>query len=76
MAQVKFNLDPLIANKGAAIGRPITLKEVSKATDISENRLVSYRKNRASAIKLETIAALCEYFNCTPGDLLILEREG
>ncbi len=74
MTTVKINLDPLIARKVIVEGRPITLREISLKTGITENRLVDYRKNRASAVKLETIAALCDYFNCTPGDLLVLER--
>lgn len=74
MATIKINLDPLIAKKVIVEGRPITLKEISLKTGITKNRLVDYRKSRASAVKLETIAALCDYFNCTPGDLLVLER--
>lgn len=71
---IKINLDSLIGKKIIAWGRPITLKEVSQATGITENRLVDYRKGRAKAIKLETIATLCDYFNCMPGDLFILEK--
>ncbi len=70
MSTVKINLDRLIAKKIIAEGRPISLKEVSQKTGITENRLIDYRKNRARAIKLETIAILCNYFDCTPGDLL------
>jgi putative transcriptional regulator len=72
MASVKINLDPLIANKVITEGRSITLKEVSQKTGISENRLVDFRKGRARAIKLKTITSLCDYFGCTPGDLIIL----
>lgn len=74
MARIKINLDPLIAKKIIAQGRPITLKEVSQETGITENRLVDYRKSRAKAIKLETIAVLCVYLDCTPCDLLVLEK--
>ena len=71
MATVKINLDALIAKKVLAEGSAITLKEVSQSTGISENRLVDYRKNRAKAIKLDTINVLCNYFKCEPGDLII-----
>jgi putative transcriptional regulator len=72
MVTVRINLDALIAKNVITNGRPITLKEVSQATGVTENRLVDYRKGRAKAVKLETIAVLCDYFSCTPGDLITI----
>lgn len=71
MTTVKFNLDALIGKKMAELGRHLTLVEISEATGVSQNRLVDYRKNKAGAIKLETIATLCDFFDCEPGDLLV-----
>lgn len=75
MARILINLDKMIAQKVIATGKPVTLKEVSEGTGISENRLVSFRKQRASAVKLDSLVALCLYFDCQPGDLLVLERQ-
>lgn len=75
MDTVKINLDHLIGLRMASLGQPITIKEISEATGISQNRLIDYRKGRADTIKLETIARLCNYFNCQPGDLFTLEKE-
>lgn len=71
MARSRIDLDRLIARKVLKDGKSITLKDISSATGISENRLVDYRKGRAKAIKFETIDILCEYFDCTPGELIV-----
>ena len=69
MMTIKIKLDTLIARKMLAEDRHITIREVSENTEVSENRLIDYRKDRARAIKLETIAAFCDYFECEPGDI-------
>jgi len=70
--RIQVNFDSLLGKKIAAEGHKITLKQVSEATGISQNRLIEYRKGKATAIKFDTLVSLCAYFGCTPGDLLTL----
>lgn len=72
MKKVKINLDTLIARKMLDAGRSITVKEVSDGTGISENRLIEFRKDRARAIRFDTILALCGYFDCAIADLMTI----
>jgi putative transcriptional regulator len=47
-----------------------TKKELGQRTEINENRIMSLCHSLAKSIKLDELEALCEVFNCQPGDLI------
>ncbi len=47
-----------------------TKKELGQRTQINENRIMSLCHSLAKSVKLDEIEALCEAFNCQPGDLI------
>ena len=56
-------------------GRTITLNEVSEKTGISRPTLTRVGNIAGYNTNTDTIDALCAYFECTPGDLLIRKEE-
>lgn len=50
--------------------RRITLNEVSEKTGISRPTLTRIANIPGYNTNTDTISALCDYFECTPGDIL------
>lgn len=50
--------------------RRVRISEVARATGISRNMLAKLYYDRARRVDLADLAALCQYFSCTIGDLL------
>ncbi len=48
-----------------------TKKELGQRTKINENRIMSLCHSLAKSVKLDELEALCEVFNCQPGDLIV-----
>jgi DNA-binding Xre family transcriptional regulator len=69
MALVRLQLRELLNQRGMDQGKPITLTEVSQATGIATNVLEKMIDNEGDQVSLKALAALCEYLECTPGDL-------
>ena len=59
-----INLDVMLAK------RKKQLKELSNAIDITMPNLSILKNQKAKAIKLSTLNAICEFLECQPGDLL------
>ncbi|ESQ73564.1 helix-turn-helix transcriptional regulator [Asticcacaulis sp. AC402] len=50
--------------------RRLSIVELSDRTGISVRDLEVLRDQKAMALRLKTLDALCRALNCTPGDLL------
>jgi putative transcriptional regulator len=61
---VRVRLGELLALRG------MTVAQLSEQVGITEANLFVLKGNRARAIRLTTLAALCQALQCTPGDLL------
>lgn len=59
-----INLDVMLAK------RKKQLKELSQAIDITMPNLSILKNQKAKAIKLSTLNAICEFLECQPGDIL------
>lgn len=59
-----INLDVMMAK------RKIGLTELSKEVDITMANLSILKNNKAKAIRLSTLNAICKTLNCQPGDIL------
>lgn len=65
----------LLKQKEAKEGHRITYADVKAATGIAESTLSAWANNTIQRFDRDTIEALCAYFDCKPGDLLVLEKD-
>lgn len=69
----RFNI--LLAEKAYREGRKsIPEREITEATGLAPSTVNRVANNVITMYDNRVIIALCEYFNCTPGDLLVLEE--
>lgn len=59
-----INLDVMMAK------RKIGLTELAREVDITLANLSILKNNKAKAVRLTTLDAICRALNCQPGDLL------
>jgi putative transcriptional regulator len=48
----------------------MSLNELSEKVDLTLSNLSILKTGKAKAIRFSTLEAICEAFNCQPGDLL------
>lgn len=53
--------------------RKMRSKELAERIGITEANLSLLRNGKVKGVRFDTLAALCEALNCTPGDLLDIE---
>jgi putative transcriptional regulator len=61
----------LLAEKEATEKRNIPISEVARATGLMRQTLQSWANNTVTRYDAPVIDSLCNYFNCTPGDLIV-----
>lgn len=59
-----INLDVMMAKRKKG------LTELSKEVDITMANLSVLKNNKAKAIRLQTLDAICKALDCQPGDIL------
>lgn len=59
-----INLDVMLAK------RKMSLTELSEKVGITMSNLSILKTGKAKAVRLETLASICEVLNCQPGDIL------
>ena len=57
------------------LDKRMKLKDLAEATGIAVNNLSVLKTNKARAIRLSTLNALCKALECTPGELLEFTSE-
>ena len=62
--EILVNLDAMMAK------RKISATELAQRIDISPANLSILKNNKARAIRLSTLMALCHELQCQPGDIL------
>ena len=68
---IVVNLDVMMAK------RKVGLTELAKEVDITLANLSILKNNKAKAIRLSTLDAICKALDCQPGDILeYRETEG
>jgi DNA-binding Xre family transcriptional regulator len=65
----------LLAEKRRKDRHPWTYEDISQATGISPGTLVRYAQQRHGMYDRDTLAKLCEFFDCSIGELLVLVEE-
>jgi putative transcriptional regulator len=61
---IVINLDVMMAK------RKVGLTELSKEVDITMANLSILKNNKAKAIRLSTLDAICKALDCQPGDII------
>ena len=66
--EIIFNIDVMLAK------RKMSLTELSLRVGITMANMSILKTGKAKAIRISTLAALCEALDCQPGDLLEYRR--
>lgn len=75
MGKLRNRLAVLIAEYNVKRpGTKLTLRELSKQTGVARETL-SRMMNGEAGVSGKTIEALCNFFQCQPGDLLFMDYE-
>jgi DNA-binding Xre family transcriptional regulator len=64
----------LLANKEVEECRTISLRDVARETGVSIYTVSGFANSTLKALPVEALDAFCEYFGCTPNDLLTVEH--
>ena len=75
MGQIYVRVNELIKARELREGRRLALAEVAHAVGLSPEMLAALVNNRANDISFEVLAALCDYFQCTAGDVLYYDAD-
>ena len=67
--EIIFNIDVMLAK------RKMSLTELSQRVGITLANMSILKTGKANAIRIGTLAALCEALDCQPGDLLEYRKE-
>jgi len=62
--EIIFNIDVMLAK------RKMTLTELADRVGITLANMSILKTGKAKAVKISTLAKLCEALNCQPGDIL------
>ena len=68
--EIIFNIDVMLAK------RKMSLTELSQRVGITLANMSILKTGKAKAVRISTLAALCEALECQPGDLLEYRKEG
>lgn len=63
MGKVVFDLDAPLANAG------ITIDELAEKIDLDEEKVSRIKNHQLSAVRLSTLANICDALECVPGDV-------
>ena len=66
--EIIFNIDVMLAK------RKMSVTELSQRVGITLANLSILKTGKAKAVRISTLAALCEALDCQPGDLLEYRR--
>ncbi len=66
--EIIFNIDVMLAK------RKMSLTELSQRVGITLSNISILKTGKAKAVRISTLAALCEALDCQPGDLLEYRR--
>ena len=66
--EIIFNIDVMLAK------RKMSVTELSQRVGITLANMSILKTGKARAVRISTLAALCEALDCQPGDLLEYRR--
>jgi putative transcriptional regulator len=75
MGRIRLRIDEIIKARELRDGRQLTTAEIARGTGISPESLTTLVENRVERVALDDLTKLCDYFGCTPGELLHYEAD-
>ena len=70
MGQIVLRLDRMM------VERKMSLNELAERVGISNVNLSKIKNNKVTAIRFQTLAAICDALDCTAGDILEYRKDG
>lgn len=70
MIENRFKM--LLAEKETRERRSWSYRQIQEVTGISPRTLSEYARNRVTRFDAHIIEAMCAFFDCEPGDLIVL----
>lgn len=67
--RIIFNIDVMLAK------RKMSVTELSEKVGITMANMSILKNGKAKALKVSTLAKLCEALDCQPGDILEFKKE-
>lgn len=55
--------------------RKMSVREFAEKAGIAYNTALALKRGSSNRIDFDTLAKICCLFNCTPGDLIVLEGD-
>ena len=74
MLKVQNRFAELLAGAERRAGRKITYLEIWEHTGIAQSTLSNYSQNKITRFDQPTLIALTQFFECSIGDLLVIEK--
>ncbi len=65
---VIVNLDVML------VRRKVRSNELARAIGITESNLSILKSGKVKGMRFSTLAAICRYLECEPGDILVYDR--
>lgn len=66
--EIIVNLDVMMAI------RKVSSKELAKQIGITEANLSLLKRGKVKGVRFETLASICQYLDCQPGDILAFKK--
>lgn len=66
--EIIVNLDVMMAI------RKVSSKELAKEIGITEANLSLLKRGKVKGVRFVTLASICKYLDCQPGDILAFEK--
>lgn len=67
--EIIVNLDVMMAV------RKVSSKELAKVVGITEANLSLLKRGKVKGVRFETLASICQYLDCQPGDILEFQNK-
>ena len=67
---IRLRFRVVLAQKETRDGKSYSYEAIKHETGIATSTLTDWAKGRARFIAVDTLAALCKFLECQPGDLL------
>jgi putative transcriptional regulator len=67
---IVVQLDVMLARRKAKS------KDLAEYIGITEANLSLLKQGKVKGVRFETLASICEFLDCQPGDLLVFEPDG
>jgi len=70
MAEIVVTLDVMLAR------RKVRSKELAAFVGITEANISQLKSGKVKGVRFETLAKICEFLECKPGDILDVDLRG